>query len=92
MIVPDRHGSGTNALLLTPPDVIDAELRPGQPRAPRASWHARPEPRSAIAEVASLLLDVDTAEDLEVLAHGLAGAPRERALHTRNAMSSMRRT
>ena len=42
MIVPDRHGQGTNALLLTPPDVIDAGVRRGLVRAPRARSRARP--------------------------------------------------
>ena len=32
-IVPDRHGSGTNALLVSPPDAGRARVRPGQPGA-----------------------------------------------------------
>ena len=34
-IVPDRHGTGTNGLLLAPPGGDRAELRPRQPRPPR---------------------------------------------------------
>ena len=41
VIVPDRHGTGTNALLLAPPDAIAPELRPRQPRAPRAGGQRR---------------------------------------------------
>ena len=35
LIVPDRHGTGTNALLLTPPDSLAPGVRPGQLRAAR---------------------------------------------------------
>ena len=50
MIVPDRHGTGTNALALTPPDVMapafgegSFERHRGWPRrpAPRSSWPTR---------------------------------------------------
>ena len=68
----------------------DAELRPRQPRASREPG-ARGRRRRARRRGGVAALDVDTADDLEVLAHGLAGAPRERAMHTRNAMNSWRR-
>jgi 2-phospho-L-lactate guanylyltransferase len=90
VIVPDRHGDGTNALLLTPPEVMAPSFGPGScERHQRLAREAGAE--VSVDEVESLLLDVDTAEDLEALAHGLAAAPRERAMHTRNAISSMRR-
>ena len=90
VIVPDRHGDGTNALLLTPPDVMTPSFGPGsRERHERLAREAGADVR--VSEVESLLLDVDTADDLEVLAHGLAGAPRERAMHTRNALNSWRR-
>jgi 2-phospho-L-lactate guanylyltransferase len=90
VIIPDRHGSGTNALLLTPPDVMEPSFGDGsRERHEGLARDAGADVR--IAELESLALDVDTADDLEVLAHGLAGAPRTRALHTRNAMSSLRR-
>ena len=41
VIVPDRAGTGTNALLLRPPDAFDPELRPRQPRASHRSGFAR---------------------------------------------------
>ena len=53
-IVPDRHGTGTNALLLAPPDAIAPELRPGQPRAPRGRRAARPARPWRVAEPRSL--------------------------------------
>ena len=72
VIVPDRHGDGTNALLLTPPDVMTPSFGPGsRERHERLAREAGADVR--VSEVESLLLDVDTADDLEVLAHGLAG-------------------
>lgn len=76
VIIPDRHGSGTNGLLLTPPDVIAPGFGPGsferhRERAERtgAPWRAERPP--------SLLLDIDTGEDLRVLRERLAaGSPR----------------
>ncbi len=35
VIVPDRHGTGTNGLLLAPVDAFEPSLRAGQPRPPR---------------------------------------------------------
>jgi 2-phospho-L-lactate guanylyltransferase len=83
VIVPDRHGSGTNGLLLTPPDAISPSFGPdSRKRHERladevgASWR--------IEQPASLLLDIDTGEDLAVLGERLAGetvrAPRTRAV------------
>ncbi len=37
VIVPDRHGTGTNGLLLTPPTAIASELRSGELLPPRGS-------------------------------------------------------
>jgi 2-phospho-L-lactate guanylyltransferase len=83
VIVPDRHGQGTNALLLTPPDVMAPAFGPGS----FARHAARARAAGAairVADVSSLGLDVDTPEDLAALrdalaAHG-ADAPRTRAL------------
>jgi 2-phospho-L-lactate guanylyltransferase len=74
-IVADRHGSGTNALLLTPPDAIEPGFGPGSFERHRlraseagASWHVEALP--------ALLLDVDTPEDLAALRLALAGRDR----------------
>jgi 2-phospho-L-lactate guanylyltransferase len=71
-IVPDRHGSGTNALLLTPPDVIEPGFGPDsfarhrrRAEATGAVWH--------VERLEPLLFDVDTPEDLAVLRVALAG-------------------
>jgi 2-phospho-L-lactate guanylyltransferase len=72
-IVPDRHGTGTNALLLTPPDAFVPSFGPGS----FARHRALAGPGCRIAELPSLMHDVDTLEDLRALP---SGAPRTRAL------------
>jgi 2-phospho-L-lactate/phosphoenolpyruvate guanylyltransferase len=83
VILPDRHGTGTNGLLLTPPDVMTPSFGPDSCErhgelAKTAGAHCR------VEQVASLLLDIDTGEDLAVLRERLAGervrAPRTRAV------------
>jgi 2-phospho-L-lactate guanylyltransferase len=73
VLAPDRHGRGTNALLLTPPDVIDPAFG-GDSRAAHA-WLAS-SADAAFAEVPGVLgLDIDTADDL-LLAEALrTGSP-----------------
>src|SRR5438270_5787163 len=66
LIVPDRHGTGTNALLLTPPDALAPSFGPDS--CARHLAHARLAGIDAEAvEVPSLALDIDTPEDLAVL-------------------------
>lgn len=74
VLAPDRHGRGTNALLLTPPNVIDPAFG-GDSRAAHA-WLAS-SADAAYVEVADILaLDVDTAEDLLLVESLRAGSPR----------------
>ncbi len=62
VLAPDRHGRGTNALLLAPPDVIDPAFG-GDSRAAHA-WLAS-SADAAFVEVPGVLeLDIDTADDL----------------------------
>jgi 2-phospho-L-lactate guanylyltransferase len=69
VLVPDRHGTGTNALLLDPPDAIDPAFG-GDSRAGHAWLAASAD--IAFTEVTGVLdLDVDTPEDL-LLAEALA--------------------
>ncbi len=83
VIVPDRHGTGTNGLLLCPPDAIAASFGTGScerhralAQAAGAAWRIERPP--------SLLLDIDTGADLAALRERLsgapAGAPRTRAV------------
>jgi 2-phospho-L-lactate/phosphoenolpyruvate guanylyltransferase len=65
-IVPDRHGTGTNALLLSPPDVIAPAFGEGSFARHLAAAQASGA-HVAVEEVASLALDVDTPDDLEAL-------------------------
>jgi len=89
VIVPDRHGTGTNGLLLAPPDAIAPSFGPGSCERHRAlagaagvAWR--------IELVPSLLLDIDTGEDLDVLRARLAAHPA-RALNTRAVLGQPER-
>jgi 2-phospho-L-lactate guanylyltransferase len=83
VIVPDRHGSGTNGLLLTPPDAISPSFGPDS-RARHERLADEVGASRRIERQPSLLLDIDTGEDLAVLRERLAGetvrAPRTRAV------------
>ena len=83
VIVPDRHGTGTNALVLTPPTVMPPAFGEGSFARHRrlaaeagASFH--------VADARSLQLDVDTPDDLAALRRALGtrpgGAARTRRL------------
>jgi 2-phospho-L-lactate guanylyltransferase len=79
VIVPDRHGEGTNALLLTPPDAIEPAF--GEGSRERHERAARECGRSyAVAELPSLMLDVDTPDDLAALRDTGHTGERTRAL------------
>ncbi len=67
LVVPDRHGTGTNALLLTPPDSIPPSFGPGSCERHLALAQARGV-KAEVVRLPSLALDVDTPEDLEALA------------------------
>ena len=73
-IVPDRHGTGTNALLLCPPDAIGPAFgehsRQRHERLGRAAGR-----RTAVESIASLALDLDTPDDLTALRDALAADP-----------------
>lgn len=72
-VVPDRHGSGTNALLLSPPDAIGPAFGDGS-RARHVRRGEASDHQVAIEEVPSLALDLDTPDDLAALAAALAGS------------------
>jgi 2-phospho-L-lactate/phosphoenolpyruvate guanylyltransferase len=69
-IVPDRHGTGTNALVLSPPDAIQPAFGPASLERHVAAARAAGIPY-AVEDVPSLALDVDTPEDLAELASRL---------------------
>ena len=83
-IVPDRHGTGTNALVLTPPDAMEPSFGPdslhrhlGLARAAELAHRVVPAP--------TLEHDVDTPEDLAALREALA-AVRGRGQRTWGAL------
>jgi 2-phospho-L-lactate guanylyltransferase len=66
LIVPDRHGTGTNALALAPPDVFAPAFGPDS--CARHVSRARANGISfALEKVESLALDLDTPEDMSLL-------------------------
>lgn len=78
-IVPDRHGSGTNALVLAPPDAIRPAFGPDSRARHVALAEAAGVPHR-VEHAPSLEHDVDTPDDLEALRRrfdaGGAGAHR----------------
>ena len=89
LIVPDRHGTGTNALLLTPPDVLTPSFGPDSRRRHEADASAAGV-EAEIVELDSLALDVDTPDDLDALRQTLAST-RGGAAHTRGMLSQLLR-
>ena len=74
VIVPDRHGSGTNALLLEPPQVMPPSFGPGS-FARHAALARAAGAEVKVAELPSLSLDVDTPADLAALRAALDARP-----------------
>jgi 2-phospho-L-lactate guanylyltransferase len=85
VVVPDRHGTGTNALLLTPPDAIRPAFGPGS-RERHERLAAEAGASVASIDVPSLGLDVDTVEDLAALRTALQDV-RGGASHTRGLLA-----
>ena len=86
-IVPDRHGTGTNGLVLTPPDAIAPSFGPGSLKRHVAATEAAGV-SPAVAQVPTLMLDVDTGDDLSALRAALAER-RDGAAATRKALHAM---
>jgi 2-phospho-L-lactate/phosphoenolpyruvate guanylyltransferase len=90
LIVPDRHGTGTNALVLTPPDALAPAFGPGS-----HERHRRHAASAGIAvetvEVPSLALDMDTPEDLAAVEATLEQT-RGGAAHTRGMLRQLLRS
>jgi 2-phospho-L-lactate guanylyltransferase len=66
LIVSDRHGTGTNALLLTPPDAIEPSFGPGS-RERHVEIARSAGIDHEVVRVPTLELDVDTPDDLDQL-------------------------
>lgn len=89
VVVPDRHGEGTNALLLSPPDAIAPSFGPGSFARHVALAEAAGVSHS-VERVSALELDVDTPGDLAELAAQLE-VRRGQAPLTRGALSQLDR-
>lgn len=90
VILPDRHGTGTNGLLLAPPDAIAPAFGPGSCERHRELARAAGVV-CRVEQLPSLLLDIDTGADLAALRDRLSehGA---RASHTRAVLGQPERT
>lgn len=85
-VIPDRHGTGTNGLLLSPPDAIGPAFGPGS-RERHTELARRRGMEVAIEELRSLALDLDTPDDLRELAAALARDP-DQARETAGALAA----
>jgi 2-phospho-L-lactate guanylyltransferase len=89
VLVPDRHGTGTNGLVLHPPSAIEPSFGPGS----RDRHTALAEEAGAslrVEEMPSLVLDVDTPDDLAAMREALERS-RGGAAHTRGLLRRLAR-
>ncbi len=84
LVVPDRHGTGTNALLLSPPDALQPAFGPGS-RERHERLAAAADVSCEVVEVSTLALDLDTPEDYDEL-RTLLARTHGRAAHTRGIL------
>jgi 2-phospho-L-lactate/phosphoenolpyruvate guanylyltransferase len=89
VIVPDRHGTGTNGLLLQPPEVIEPSFGPDSLQRHVAAAEAAGVTHR-VERVPSLVFDVDTSDDLAVVAEAIESS-RAIAPRTRGALRQLER-
>lgn len=89
VIVPDRHGSGTNALLISPPGAFRPSFGPDSLNR-HLTLAQEAGLRHSVEDVPSLSHDVDTPDDLDALSVALEGR-RAVAPMTRGALSQLDR-
>jgi 2-phospho-L-lactate/phosphoenolpyruvate guanylyltransferase len=89
VIVPDRHGSGTNALVLTPPGAVPPSFGAGSLARHAALAHAAGV-SVKVRNLPSLGLDVDTPDDLAELRSALDTQP-DTAARTRAVLDRLAR-
>ena len=88
IVVPDRHGTGTNALVLTPPGVMAPSFGPGScERHLRLATAAGA--ATSLEHPPSLLLDIDTGADLEALRERFTLDGGGRAARTRAKLDGL---
>lgn len=74
-VVPDRHGTGTNALILSPPNAIEPAFGEGSCARHVAAAREANLP-FAVEELSSLALDLDTPADVVALTRALAAGSK----------------
>jgi 2-phospho-L-lactate/phosphoenolpyruvate guanylyltransferase len=89
VIVPDRHGTGTNGLLLRPPAAIEPSFGPDSLQRHVAAAEAGGVTHR-VERMQSLMFDVDTSDDLAVVAEAIEGS-RAIAPRTRGALRQLDR-
>lgn len=89
-IVPDRHGTGTNGLLIAPPDCFEPSFGPGSRERHVAAAQAAGL-RHSVEPLPSLVHDVDTPDDLAELAAVLESR-RGSAPSTRGTLAQLQRS
>lgn len=87
VVIPDRMGTGTNGLVIKPPDAVSPSFGPDSRQRHIALGLAAGR-RTAEHEVPSLALDLDTAEDLLELAEALAGGESD-AVNTEQVVAGL---
>lgn len=92
-ILPDRHGTGTNGLLLSPPDAIAPSFG-SDSRARHVELARAAGVRWRVKELGSLGLDVDTGADLAALRESISElgprAPRTRTVLAGEVAATLR--
>ncbi len=90
LIVPDRHGEGTNALLLSPPAALIPAFGEGS-RQRHVDLATERGSAPEVVDVPTLALDVDTPDDLQVLRDHFEGS-RGGAAYTRGFLKQLDRS
>ena len=90
IVVPDRHRTGTNAVVLDPAGPFEPQFGPDSLRL-HTEQCARRGLSCAVEEIGSLALDLDTPDDLAELIRAL-GREHGRAPLTRGALSQIEKT
>jgi 2-phospho-L-lactate/phosphoenolpyruvate guanylyltransferase len=88
-IIPDRHGTGTNGLLITPPDAFEPSFGPGSLERHRTQAQER-RLVHRVEALPSLAHDIDTPDDLAAL-WTVVDESRRGAQRTRGALSQLDR-
>jgi 2-phospho-L-lactate/phosphoenolpyruvate guanylyltransferase len=88
VVVPDRHHTGTNGLLLAPPDALSPSFGPDSLRR-HTSIATDSAAVAQVKAVSSLALDIDTPDDLARLVEELGSDETECAPQTKRALKKL---